>query len=316
MGHAFVETDEPLVWNREGKSYSLNEAKGLINKKCLNYISREYEDKQQEYEWEGDSFWNYASLGDKEGVIVSYFPQLTNEELIDLTKLLKQDRIRTLEQIEEWSIINGKWVKPYLMLENEGQYYHYTRSVGRVYGLKVANRNPEYVELVKHYKKSQKLPTTKKIVERKAIITEDDKIPLTTPPKFGKIFQEVQSYIQRFKEADKIEKPRTQYGRPKENWRESRAAGEAIESELKMNTLLNSQTNKDYRKMLELSGAILKKEKMMRQILAHKSDSWTESKLSLENLMKMRQIMDKSYGPALAIANDEIVWMGGFSREG
>ena len=27
MGHAFVETDEPLVWNREGKSYSLNEAK-------------------------------------------------------------------------------------------------------------------------------------------------------------------------------------------------------------------------------------------------------------------------------------------------
>lgn len=309
MGHSFVETDEPLKWNREGKSYSLNEAKRLINETCLGYIRKEYEDKD-------DDDWNYASLGDKEGVIVSYFPQLSNEELINLTKLVKRDRIRTLEQIEEWSIINGKWVKPYLMLEKGGEYYHYTRIVGRIYGLKVANRNPEYVELVKHYKKSQKLPTTKKIVARKAIITEDDKIPLTTPPKFGKIFQEVQSYIQRFKEAEKIEKPRTQYGRPGENWEEARAAGKAIESELNMNPLLNSQTNKDYRKMLELSGAILKKEKMMRQILAHKSGAWTESKLSLENLMKMRQIMDKSYGPALAIANDEIVWMGGFSREG
>jgi len=156
MGHAFVETDEPLVWNREGKSYSLNEAKGLINKKCLNYISREYEDKQQEYEWEGDAFWNYASLGDKEGVIVSYFPHLNNKEIEKLADIVyRLDASKA--KLNQW---------------------------------------------------------------------------LTMFPTSG---------------------------------------------------------NKDF---------------------------WHKSKMSFENLKKMNHVLNDSYGPALAIANDEIVWMGGFSREG
>jgi hypothetical protein len=154
MGHSFVETDEPLKWNRAGKSYSLNEAKRLINETCLEYIRREYEDKEQEYEWEGDDFWNYASLGDKEGVIVSYFPHLNNKEIEKLADI--------------------------------------------VYRLDASNA--------------------------------------------------------------------------------------------KLNQWLNaSDENKDF---------------------------WRKSKMSFVNLKRMNHVLNESYGPALAIANDEIVWMGGFSREG
>ena len=120
MGHAFVETYEPLKWNREGKSYSLNEAKRLINETCLEYIRREYEDKEQEYEWEGDDFWNYASLGDKEGVIVSYFPHLTNEEIIKLSNLAYS--IDYKKELENWIGKNHKnkdfWSKLKISFDN------------------------------------------------------------------------------------------------------------------------------------------------------------------------------------------------------
>lgn len=152
MGHAFVETYEPLKWNREGKSYSLNEAKRLINETCLKYINRAYKDKQREMEWDEYAF-NYASLGDKDGVIVSYFPHLNNKEIEKLADI--------------------------------------------VYRLDA--------------------------------------------------------------------------------------------SKAKLTQWLNASGNKDF---------------------------WHKSKMSFENLKKMNHVLNDSYGPALAIANDEIVWMGGFSREG
>ena len=151
MGHSFVETDEPLKWNREGNSYSLNEAKRLINETCLGYIRREYEDKEQEYEWEGDDFWNYASLGDKDGVIVSYFPQLNNKKIEKVSNIVYS--------------INAK-------------------------------------------------------------------------------------------------------------------------------------------------------EKLNRQLNEDNKDFWSKLKISFDNIKKMHDVLHESYGPALAIANDEIVWMGGYSREG
>lgn len=153
MGHSFVETYEPLVWNKMGKSYSLNEAKRLISKTCLEYIRKAREDKRQEYEWEGDDFLNYASLGDKEGVIVSYFPHLNNKEIEKLADI--------------------------------------------VYRLDASNA--------------------------------------------------------------------------------------------KLTQWLNaSDENKDF---------------------------WRKSKMSFVNLKRMNHVLNESYGPALAIANDEIVWMGGFSRQ-
>jgi hypothetical protein len=249
MGHAFVQTDEPLVWNREGKSYSLNEAKRLISKKCLKYISREYEDKQQEYEWEGDDFWNYASLGDKEGVIVSYFPHLNNKEIEKLAGIVyRLDASKA--KLNQWLNASGNWIKP----------YSYSISKG------IWLLNPKYEKLVKFYKNSSELPTTKRGVNYGAKVIVDDTEPLTMPPKL---------------EYDDYQK----------GWRFNNMEEIKLSSQSPSNCyiLVKSDENKDF---------------------------WRKSKMSFENLKRMNHVLNESYGPALAIANDEIVWMGGFSREG
>ena len=71
------------VWNPTGKSHNKWDAKEKINEVCLDYINekrrlREYDER--------------ASLGEKRGIIVAYFPQLTNEEIKDLGKMSEKGR--------------------------------------------------------------------------------------------------------------------------------------------------------------------------------------------------------------------------------
>ena len=235
MGHAFVETYEPLKWNREGKSYSLNEAKRLINKTCLEYIDREYD------------YWDEwsASLGLKEGVIVSYFPHLTNEEIEKLSHIVY--RMDSKEKLNIWLNASGNWIKPYLQ---DGTW----------------SPNPKYEKLVKFYKNSSELPTTKRGVNYGAKVIVDDTEPLTMPPKL-------------------------EYGEYQKGWRFNNMEDidEFSQSPSNCYILAKTDENKDF---------------------------WRKLKISFENLKKMNHVLNESYGPALAIANDEIVWMGGFSREG
>ena len=246
MGHAFVETYEPLKWNREGKSYSLNEAKRLINETCLKYINRAYKDKQQEMEWDEDAF-NYASLGDKEGVIVSYFPHLNNKEIEKLADIVyRLDASKA--KLTQWLNASGNWIKP----------YSYSKGTWLL--------NPKYEELVNFYKNSSELPTTKRGVNYGAKVIFDDTEPLTMPPKL-------------------------EYDDYKKGWRFNNMEEIKLSSQSPSNCyiLVKTDENKDF---------------------------WHKSKMSFENLKKMNHVLNDSYGPALAIANDEIVWMGGFSREG
>lgn len=276
MGHSFVETDQPLVWNKEGKLHSLDEAKRLINKTCLEYIRREYEDKEQEYEWEGDDFWNYASLGDKDGVIVSYFPQLSNEEIKKLSNIVY--RMDSKEKLNIWLNASGNWIKPYLHERN-------------VKSMPLVGRNPKFEKLVKFYKNSSELPTTKRGVNYGAKVIVDDTEPLTMPPKYGKLFEEINRLLS-----------------PKVNdWNtlNEMIKGQAYTKAWRSNNIealaKNNQSPRDFY-ILEKSD--------------DNKDFWSKLKISFENIKKMHDVLHESYGPALAIANDEIVWMGGFSREG
>ena len=246
MGHSFVETYEPLVWNKMGKSCSLNEAKRLINKTCLEYIRKAREDKRQEYEWEGDDFLNYASLGDKEGVIVSYFPHLNNKEIEKLADIVyRLDASKA--KLNQWLNASGKWIKPYSLSKG------------------IWLLNPKYEKLVKFYKNSSELPTTKRGVNYGAKVIVDDTEPLTMPPKL-----EYDDYQKgwRFNNMEDID--------------------EFSQSPSNCYILEESDENKDF---------------------------WRKSKMSFVNLKRMNHVLNESYGPALAIANDEIVWMGGFSRQ-
>jgi len=323
MGAAGVETT--LEWNRGGKSHSFEDSKRLINQTCLRYIESEYEYSK---DYDEDDYY-HASLGSKDGVIVSYFPQLTNEEIKTLGELVEYGSLKSQEDLEKWISKSGEWLDPYdsILTEDSNDYQKW--GIGPL--------TAEYKKLANFYIKSNESPILKNLYppnrSAKNVLAEIKKIPPKDPYKqYRELKDELKALINVLKEKKAQWTENTEkYERGKGDYRDKYyldvRATKRAQKEPENVALYEEYQDLD-NKRKELRGVVHSRKydirdelhsNGVRQIWLEDDDRqnlWDKSKLSLDNLLKMRSQYDDKRGEALAIANNEIVWLGGMCQEG
>ena len=224
-----------------------------------------------------------GTFAEKDGVVISYFPQLNDEEIVALGKLITnasesynwKDRKSipfSHQKLEDFFITaESKWIKPYQQIGTNYLYRHY-------------ERNPAYVKMAKKktpiYMWGQGRNLEKKIFE--------EKIPLP----YNKLNRQMEALESAFRVAKK----------------------EGKDNEMKSirGKMFDLKKSPAWKKRWQIQGQYpeLQGGKNEEGLIYRKT--YQKANISIDNLTRMNKQWDNKWGDALAITNGSIVIFMGY----